>query len=264
MTTEHLGLYDSVIDEAALERTVARFAERRILLPTFAQLRDPATIPPAITAALEHVGADDPHPLNLWRVHWSNARDRTGRTDVPEYLALPGELTGVDATILIALGNCFPMIRAHKVLAAYACLAPRVVAGAFDPTRDRAIWPSTGNYARGGVAISRIMGCRGVAVLPEGMSRERFDWLDEWIAGPEDVIRTYGTESNVKEIYDACNELERTSGNVILNQFSEFSNHLGHYRVTGPALELVRAISGRADALDACEGDGVATMRSRC
>ena len=244
MTTEHLGLYDSVIDEAALERTVARFAERRILLPTFAQLRDPATIPAAITAALEHVGADDPHPLNLWRVHWSNARDRTGRTDVPEYLALPGELTGVDATILIALGNCFPMIRAHKVLAAYACLAPRVVVGAFDPTRDRAIWPSTGNYARGGVAISRIMGCRGVAVLPEGMSRERFDWLEEWIAGPEDVIRTYGTESNVKEIYDACNELAKDPSNVILNQFSEFSNHLGHYHVTGPALERIHQHAG--------------------
>ena len=69
------------------------------------------------------------------------------------------------------------MIRAHKVLAAYACLAPRLVSGRFDPTRQRAVWPSTGNYCRGGVAISRILGCRGVAVLPEGMSQERFDWL---------------------------------------------------------------------------------------
>ena len=244
MTQQQLGLYDTVVDEAALTRTAARFAERRILLPTFAQLSDPGTIPPAITAALEGVGADDPHPLNLWRVHWNNARDRTGRTEVPEYLSLPGELTGVDATILIALGHCFPMIRAHKVLAAYACLAPRIVAGGFDPTRDRAIWPSTGNYARGGVAISRIMGCRGVAVLPEGMSRERFEWLEEWIAGPDDVIRTYGTESNVKEIYDACNELSKDPGNVILNQFSEFSNHLGHYHVTGPALERIHQHAG--------------------
>ena len=244
MTAPHLGLFDQVVDEAALARTVARFAERRILLPTFAQLRDPDTIPPAITAALADVAADEPHPLNLWRVHWCNARDRTGRVEVPEYLALPGELTGVDATILLALGNCFPMIRAHKVLAAYACLAPRIVAGGFDPTRNRAIWPSTGNYARGGVAISRIMGCRGVAVLPEGMSRERFEWLEEWIAGPEDVIRTYGTESNVKEIYDACKELQKEPGNVILNQFSEFSNHLGHYHVTGPALERIHEHAG--------------------
>ena len=103
------------------------------------------------------------------------------------------------------------MITAHKVLAAYACLAPRVITGQFDPTVHRAIWPSTGNYARGGVAISRIMGCRGVAVLPEGMSQERFDWLDRWVADPADVIRTPGSESNVKEIYDACNVLAARS-----------------------------------------------------
>ncbi|MDH3248499.1 MAG: pyridoxal-phosphate dependent enzyme, partial [Acidimicrobiia bacterium] len=116
-----------------------------------------------------------------------------------------------------------------------------------DPTRHRAIWPSTGNYARGGVAISKIMGCRGVAVLPEGMSQERFDWLEAWIADPSDVIRTYGTESNVKEIYDACKELAEDETNVILNQFSEFSNHLGHYRVTGPALERVFESTGGAN-----------------
>ncbi len=77
------------------------------------------------------------------------------------------------------------MIGAHKVQAAYACLAPRVVTGQFDPTAQRAIWPSTGNYARGGVAISRIMGCRGVAVLPENMSRERFEWLEAWVTDSE-------------------------------------------------------------------------------
>ena len=129
------------------------------------------------------------------------------------------------------------MITAHKVLAAYSCLAPRVVTGQFDPTVHRAVWPSTGNYARGGIAISKIMASRGVAILPEGMSQERFDWLDTWCANPEeDVIKTHGTESNVKEIYDACNELAKDPGNFILNQFSEFGNHLGHYNVTGRAL----------------------------
>ena len=112
-------------------------------------------------------------------------------------------------------GDRFPMITAHKVLAAYACLAPRIVTGQFDPTRHRAIWPSTGNYARGGIAISRIMASRGVAILPEGMSQERFDWLDRWCENPaDDVIRTPGTESNVKEIYDACNELALGSGEL--------------------------------------------------
>jgi cysteine synthase len=83
------------------------------------------------------------------------------------------------------------------------------------------------------------MGTRGVAVLPEGMSRERFEWLDRWTEHPDDIIRTPGTEANVKEIYDECNRLAQDPANVILNQFSEFSNHLGHYGVTGPALEAI-------------------------
>jgi cysteine synthase A len=256
MTDQQLGLYDSVVDESALGRTVARFRERNILLPTFSQLADPSTMPATVEVALRDVGPDDADPRNLWRVNWYNNSTRVERSAVPEYLEIPTELSGVEARILMALGNRFPMIRAHKVLAAYSCLAPRLVAGAFDPTTHRAIWPSTGNYARGGVAISEIMGCRGVAVLPEGMSRERFEWLEDWISDPGDVIRTHGTESNVKEIYDACNELARDPSNVILNQFSEFSNHLGHFRVTGPALEhmFLSAGGGRMAAFVAASG----------
>ena len=131
------------------------------------------------------------------------------------------------------------MIHAHKVLAAYGCLAPRVVTGQFDPTRHRAIWPSTGNYCRGGVAISRILGCRGVAVLPENMSQERFDWLDRWVAEPSDIIRTPGSESNVKEIYDACAALDRDPANIVFNQFCEYGNYVVHRLCTGAALERV-------------------------
>ncbi len=185
------------------------------------------------------VGDADPQaadPRNLWRVHWYN--DLAGnRVTVPDHVVLPTSLTGVECPIIVVFGDRFPMITAHKVLAAYACLAPRVVTGQFDPTRHRAIWPSTGNYARGGIAISRIMASRGVAILPEGMSRERFDWLDEWCANPaDDVIKTHGTESNVKEIYDACNELAKDPDNFVLNQFSEFGNHLAHLTITGRAL----------------------------
>jgi cysteine synthase len=158
---------------------------------------------------------------------------------VPEHVVLPSALTGVEAPIIVVFGDHFPMITAHKVLAAYACLAPRVITGQFDPTRHRAIWPSTGNYARGGVAISRIMGSRGVAVLPAGMSQERFDWLDRWVGDPGDVIRTPGSESNVKEIYDACNEMALDPGNFVFNQFCEFANHLAHWSVTGRALGTV-------------------------
>jgi len=169
-------------------------------------------------------------------VHWYNDR-AGGRVEVPEHVVLTRELTGIDSPILVLLGNRFPMITSHKVLAAFGCLAPRVVSGQFDPTRHRAIWPSTGNYARGGVAISRLMACRGVAILPAGMSRERFDWLERWCANPaEDIIRTVGTESNVKEIYDECHRLAADPDAFIFNQFAEFGNHLIHFRATGAAL----------------------------
>jgi cysteine synthase A len=226
-------------DPVAYERTIRRFREVGVVLPTFAQLADPETIPAAARERLAAVDPDAPDARNLFRVHWHNAADRRGTVPVPEHLVLPSALTGVEARIVIALGDRFPMIAAHKVLAAYACLVPRLVDGEFDPTVQRAIWPSTGNYCRGGVAISRILGCRGVAVLPEGMSRERFAWLERWVADPADIIRTPGTESNVKEIYDACALLARDPENVILNQFSEYGNHLVHYLVTGRALDRV-------------------------
>ncbi|GJM37607.1 MAG: pyridoxal-5'-phosphate-dependent protein subunit beta [Acidimicrobiales bacterium] len=236
-----LAIFGDFADDgrAAYDNAITRFRENNIVLPTFAQLRDPSTIPTAITDSLADVDKNAADPRNLFRVHWYNALDGSGPIGVPDHVELPPELTGVDARIVLAFGNRFPMIGAHKVLAAYACLVARLVTGRFDPTADRAIWPSTGNYARGGIAISKIMGCRGVAVLPEGMSRERFEWLDRWIDHPDDVIRTPGTEANVKEIYDECMRLEQDPANVILNQFSEFSNHMGHYGVTGPSLERV-------------------------
>jgi cysteine synthase len=234
-----LGLERTVVDAGVYGRTVQRFREAGVVLPTLGQLKDPGTIPAAIRDRLGAVDPDTASPLNLFRVHWFNDAARRGLSAVPGHLVLPPALTGVPATVVLALGDRFPMIHAHKVLAAYGCLVPRVVTGQFDPTRDRAIWPSTGNYCRGGVAISKILGCRGVAVLPENMSKERFDWLDRWVTSPTDIVRTPGSESNVKEIYDTCAALDREPTNVIFNQFQEFGNYVTHRTVTGAALSRV-------------------------
>ena len=234
-----LGLETHLIDGDVYRRTLERFRDAGVVLPTFAELEEPSTIPAPIARRLADVDPDAPHPLNLFRVHWFNDASRRGRAAAPGAIELPSELTGSPARIVLALGERFPMIHAHKVLAAYGCLAPRVVTGQFDPTRHRAIWPSTGNYCRGGVAISRILGCRGVAVLPENMSRERFDWLERWVAEPSDIIRTPGSESNVKEIYDACAALDRDPANIVFNQFCEYGNYLVHRLCTGAALERV-------------------------
>ena len=234
----HLGLQDTVIDPDVQAKAVAWLREHAISLPTFAELTDPQKVE-ARAREYAAVDPDAADPANLFRVHWFNGPDRRNPVAVPEHVVLDPAFTGVDAPIVVLLGDRFPMIGAHKVLAAYACLAPRLVTGTFDPGYHRAVWPSTGNYARGGVAISRIMGCRGVAVLPEGMSRERFDWLSRWVADPDDIIATPGSESNVKEIYDACAELAEDPRNVVLNQFCEFANHLAHFQVTGTAFGRV-------------------------
>ena len=236
---KRLGLERDIVDRSVYDNSVRRFREAGILLPTFAELAEPARVPAAIQEALAAVDPDAPHPLNLFRVHWYNDRDRRHLVPAPDYLVLPSTLTGVEARIVVALGNRFPMIAAHKVLAAYGCLAPRVITGQFDPISHRAVWPSTGNYCRGGVAISRIMDCHGVAILPEGMSEERFKWLERWVSEPGDIVRTPGSESNVKEIYDKCAELERDTRNIIFNQFCEFGNYLAHYSCTGRALEHI-------------------------
>ena len=223
-----------------MDRTISRFAAKKILLPTWDQLRAPGKIPAEITKNLESVDPNTADPINLFRIHWYNQPEGRNIQDFPNYVELPSELTGVRARILVLTGATFPMIGAHKVLAAYGCLAPRLVTGQFDPTMNRAIWPSTGNYCRGGIAVSRIMDCHGVAILPEGMSEERFQWLNDWCLNPEeDIIRTYGCESNVKEIYDKCNELDKDPQNIIFNQFCEFGNTLIHYYCTGQAIESV-------------------------
>ncbi|HEX5326558.1 MAG TPA: pyridoxal-phosphate dependent enzyme [Acetobacteraceae bacterium] len=222
-----------VIDRQVRGRVIERLRAIQMRLPTFAELADPGRRGLIMPEAADPDSAD---PANLLRLHWFNAADRRRLDPVPGHVELPPALTGVAARIVVALGERFPMIGAHKVLPAYACLVVRLVTGLFDPTRQRAVWPSTGNYCRGGVAISRLLGCRGIAVLPEGMSRERFDWLERWIADPADLIRTPGSESNVKEIYDTCAELARQPDNDIINQFSEFPNYIVHRVCTGAAM----------------------------
>ncbi len=231
-------MIDLTIHEETLQRAVQRARERGIIIPTFAQMKDPSRIPTPIRERLAQVGLWDVDSLNLFRVTWKNEpRPRGGGFGPVNVLEFPPSLTGVPARIIALVGKWFPT-GAHKVGAAFGCLVPRLVCGQFDPTRQKAVWPSTGNYCRGGAYNSALLGCESVAILPEGMSRERFEWLSR-LAG--EVIATPGVESNVKEIFDKCWELRRTRGDevVIFNQFDEFGNHLWHYEVTGHAMEEV-------------------------
>ncbi len=239
-------MIDLTINEEQLERTVARARERNIIVPTFAQQKDPDLIPRKIKDELEDVGLWDINPRNLFRITWKNEPVKHGGSfGGVNYLEIPKELTGVDARIVSLVGKWFPT-GAHKVGATFGCLVPRLVTGQFDPTREKAVWPSTGNYCRGGAYDSALLACDSIAILPEEMSRERFEWLAR-VAG--EVIATPGCESNVKEIFDKCWELKATRDDVVIfNQFDEFGNHLWHYEVTGNAMvEVLDEIMGERD-----------------
>ncbi|HOV28958.1 MAG TPA: pyridoxal-phosphate dependent enzyme [Synergistales bacterium] len=240
-------MIDLTVDEAKLERAVRRARERNIVIPTFKQMKDPDKHTPAkIKERLKKVGLWDVDSANLFRITWKNEPAKTGGLyGGVNYLELPKAITGVDARIVALVGKWFPT-GAHKVGASFGCLVPRLVTGQFDPTSQKAVWPSTGNYCRGGAYNAQLLGCESIAILPEGMSKERFDWL-KTVAG--EVIGTPGTESNVKEIYDKVWELRRTRDNImVFNQFEEFGNHLWHYEVTGHAMEeVLKSIMGPKD-----------------
>ncbi len=220
------------MNEAALDRAAKLCREKNVIIPTLAQMRDPSKVPAKIAQKLPKIGLWDVNPANLFRITWKNDV-KSGLYGGVNAFEIPRALTGCNARIIGLVGKYFPT-GAHKVGAAFGCLVPRLVTGGFDPTTQKAVWPSTGNYCRGGAFDCALLGATAVAILPEGMSRERFAWLKE--IGAE-VIATPGTESNVKEIYDKCWEIRRTRPtDVIFNQFEEFGNPSWHYHVTGPAL----------------------------
>lgn len=240
-------MIDLTVDRKTVERNAKRARERNVLIPTLAQQVAPQTAPAKIRERLKGIGLWDVDPANLFRISWHNAPAARGGGFGPvNYIEFPSSITGVQARVVAIVGKWFPT-GAHKVGPAFGCLVPRLVSGQFDPTRQKAVWPSTGNYCRGGAYNSALLGCESVAILPEGMSAERFEWL-QTMAG--EVIKTPGSESNVKEIFDKCNELRKSGTDLmIFDQFQEMGNYLWHYSVTGRALEeVVRRSLGSGDS----------------
>lgn len=237
-----------VENEDYLKKTVERCRRQKILLPTFEQLKQPETIPQNIKSELKKIGINEVNPLNLFRINWRNDTANGGIGNI-NFLEIPREITGVKARIIGLAGKFFPT-GAHKVGATYGCLAPYLVSGKFNPEYHKAVWPSTGNYCRGGAFNSALLSVHSVAILPEEMSRERFEWLKE--IGSE-VYATPGCESNVKEIYDKCHELERRSDEYfVFNQFDQFGNAVWHYEITGFTFEdLFNKIKKSNDRLSA-------------
>jgi cysteine synthase len=197
--------------------------------PTFEEMLHPHKIAPEIrTRALAARRADPLDPINLFNITWRDPHNQV------YHVVLPRQLTGIDAEIVVIYGRDFPS-GSHKVGAAYSVLLEKVLFGEVDPT---------GNYGIGGAWVGGRMGCKSLVVLPEGMSRERFERIASYGAG---VIRTVGSESNVKEIYDETKRLRRSASDIrILNQFEVMGNYRFHYHVTGGTLiELASELQQR-------------------
>jgi len=210
-------MIDLTVNIDRLDQTIERIRERNFIIPTFAQMKDPSMIPDSIKEKLRSLELWDVTPENLFRITWKNEpTPKGGGYGGVNYLELPSSLTGVDARIIALVGKWMPT-GSHKVGAAFGCLVPPLVTGQFDPTTQKAVWPSTGNYCRGGAYDSSLLACESIAILPEGMSQERFDWL-----------------SNIAwELRSSGEDL------MIFNQFDEFGNYLWHYDITGHAMEEV-------------------------
>jgi cysteine synthase len=193
--------------------------------PTFEEMLHPQTIATEVRSKAAAARKANPlDPINLYNITWRNEHGEV------YHVVLPKGLTGVDANIVVIYGKEFPS-GSHKVGAAYSCLLEKTLFGEVDPNTDTLVWPSTGNYGIGGAWVAGRMGCKSLVILPEGMSRERFERIESYGSG---IIKTVGSESNVKEIYDETHRLRKSDPHIrILNQFAEMGNYRFHYHVTG-------------------------------
>jgi cysteine synthase A len=217
--------------------------------PTFEEMLHPEKVASATRAKAIAARIDAPlDPVNLYNITWRNPQGQV------YHVVLPKALTGIDADIVVIYGKEFPS-GSHKVGAAYSVLLEKELFGEVDPAVHTLVWPSTGNYGIGGAWVGGRMGCKSLVVLPEGMSRERFERIESYGA---QVIKTVGSESSVKEIYDKTHELRASSPNIrILNQFEVMGNYRFHYHVTGNTLvELAGEL--------AAQGIGRGTISAYC
>ena len=246
--------------EEYLNSAIEVCIKHNILLPTFKMLDNPKLIPQKVKEELKNVGIDDLNPLNLFRISWNNEPLEKGGqyNDVPNYIEIPPEISGIKPRIIMLLGAFFPT-GSHKVGASFGPLVTRITSGRFDPKKHKSLWPSTGNYCRGGVFNAALMHSPAVAILPENMSKERFDWLNSINA---EIVKAPSTESSIKEVLDISNKLAKEGEGKIfsLNQFSDFTNPIWHYWCTGRALEKVfnhvAKPGQRLAGVHLCEGSG--------
>jgi cysteine synthase len=206
--------------------------------PTFEEMLHPHLLDPSTRKRADEARTAAPmDSINLFNITWRDTNNQI------YYFVLPSELTGVDTSIVVLYSAQFPT-GSHKVGATYSVLLEKELFGDVDPAVHTLVWPSTGNYGIGGAYVSGLMDCKAIVILPEEMSKERFEKIEGYGA---QVIKTPGCESNVKEIYDKTHELTAADPNIrILNQFEVMGNYRFHYHVTGNTIvDLARELADK-------------------
>ncbi len=191
--------------------------------PTYNEMLDPASLPGAIERAGRASWADELNAANLYNITW-----RGGDGQV-RHVCLPRELTGVDANIIVMLGKHFPS-GSHKVGPAYSTLMEGELSGEIEPGASRIIGPSTGNFGIGVAYVARLKGYPATVVMPEGMSRERYERIRRY-GGELDL--TPGSESDVILVLERTETYKTDRNNKILAQFELLPNYRFHRFVTG-------------------------------
>jgi len=202
--------------------------------PTYHEMLYPETIAPEIRAkALKAKETNELDSINLFNITWKDEKGEVRK------IVLPKELTGTEANIVVMLGKYFPS-GSHKVGPAYATLIEGCVDGEILPGEHTILGPSTGNFGIGVSYICNLMGYEAVVIMPDNMSKERYDRIRKYGAK---LDLTPGTESDVILTLQRTYELKKNPKNRPLAQFELMPNYRFHRYVTGnSAIEAVKGI----------------------
>jgi cysteine synthase A len=215
--------------------------------PTYEEMLHPEILDEALRhKALQALHENESDPVNLFNITWKDWQNQVRK------IVLPKELTGVDANIVVMLGNGFPS-GSHKVGPAYATLIEGCVDREIIPGEHTILGPSTGNFGIGVSYICNLMGYKAVVIMPDNMSKERYERIRKYGA---ELDLTPGTESDVILTLQRTYELKKNPKNKPLAQFELFPNYRFHRHVTGnSAVKAVKGIgNGRIAAFCSAPG----------
>ncbi len=215
--------------------------------PNYDEMLDPSLIDKNVRAkALTALHENELDPINLFNITWKDAANQVRK------VVLPPALTGIDANVVVLLGCGFPS-GSHKVGAAYSTLIEGLVDGEIVPGEHTILGPSTGNFGIGTAYISRLLGFRAIVIMPDNMSKERYERIRKY--GGE-LELTPGSESDVILTLEKTRELMKNPKNKALAQFELFPNYRFHRHVTGgSAIDAVKDVgNGRIAGFTSAPG----------